>query len=432
MPGSQQGSSPRCIPELDYLKGRGLSQDIVYSRRCVKPSIAPKTDRNEITNITGPLFSDKTTVDLSSCDSIASIPCSPLTLHVTPPYPKRTYPELLFGVATTAERAKDSVLFFSHWLANSTAGLVCIVTDATSSNVDLPSLKNLFAQHGMDAVFVPPENKKLTTAQNHFAIIRNMLAISSASTKWLAILDDDTFFPSLYPLSQELEKHDYKAEQYIGALSEDLRAIKNWGYMAFGGAGVFLSVPIARVLNDHLEKCISEGPSEGDGILRECVYRHTRAKLTHIKDLHQQDLRGDESGFFEAGLQPLSLHHWKSWYNAPVDKMSRVASVCGDCFLQRWRFGTDTVLSNGYSVAVYRDGHEKVDLMRMEGTWGDTEGAFDHSIGPFRRKMEKGEKKSFKLLDAERVHGGFRQVYVWKDKERSRRDEVIELFWETG
>ncbi|XMA10916.1 hypothetical protein WAI453_003707 [Rhynchosporium graminicola] len=37
--------------------------------------------------------------------------------------------------------------------------------------------------------------------------------------------------------------------------------------------------------------------------------------------------------------------------------MHHAAEICDSCFLQRWQFGRDTVLSNGSSIAHYPDGH---------------------------------------------------------------------------
>src|SRR5690606_23493440 len=105
------------------------------------------------------------------------------------------------------------------------------------------------------------------------------------------------------------------------------------------------------------------------------------------------DMRGDVSGFFEAGLRVVSLHHWKSWYRHPVDAMALVARFCGDCFLQRWRFGTDTVLANGYSVSVYPGGLDGLELDKTEETWGESGRAFEFSLGPMRPKMRRGEKR---------------------------------------
>lgn len=142
------------------------------------------------------------------------------------------------------------------------------------------------------------------------------------------------------------------------------------------------------------------------------------------------------SGFFESGVQPLNLHHWKSWYHEPVVKMAAAAKFCGDCFLQRWQFGTDTLLSNGYSIVVYPPGSlANIDLDRTEQTWnniyGDVNPEYDFTIGPLRDRMGEGEKKSYTLVDTEiSNHGVMKQLYIWKgNREAGGLDEVVELIW---
>ncbi|KAK3490139.1 hypothetical protein B0T13DRAFT_405494, partial [Neurospora crassa] len=192
-----------------------------------------------------------------------------------------------------------------------------------------------------------------------------------------------------------------------------------------------------------LEQCITTASVQtGDGILRDCIYSHTRTRLTLVEGLNQHDIKGDPSGFFESGIWPvLSLHHWKSWYHAPVAKMARVAKeVCGDCFLMRVRFGTkeESLLSLGYSITQYpglANGLDDLDLSRVEGTWNEAERKekFAFSYGPIRRRLQVNkEKKSWRLVDVDGKKR-FRQIYVHKAAGPAvgeSMDEVIELVWE--
>ncbi|KAL2256257.1 hypothetical protein VTK26DRAFT_1926 [Humicola hyalothermophila] len=493
-----------CSQEMELLRrpDLGLTDNIVYTRRCVRP-IRGKVDRDEVANITSPLISSTTTLDLKAdCSAVEPPPCEPLLLRVPPAYPRRQYPHLLFGVASTYERIKDSLPVFAHWIAGTGAQLVVVISDAdipASNNNNLPDLGALEAEyraHGIQATLVPPTFKSpiprkgedpssssssssssshnpppgpAPVEQLHFLLIRDMLAHATPQTTWLGVLDDDTFFPSLYPLDQALSRHDHTRPAWLGALADNFVSISMWGYMAFGGAGVFLSVPLARELDPHLESCVRETtvPS-GDGMLRDCVYAHTTTKLTLLEGLYQHDIRGDPSGLFESGRHPLlSMHHWKSWYRAPVAAMAGVVRVCGDCFLQRWRFAGDTLLANGYSVTVYRDGLDGVDLGRVEATFRESEehggagGRFGFVYGPFRERLGEKRKKSYRLAAVDGVpgqpgtsgggtmgavmgmvgkgdkEGPFRQVYVHRaargDEEEEKgkaMDEVVELVWE--
>ncbi|KAK3320116.1 hypothetical protein B0T19DRAFT_362292 [Cercophora scortea] len=439
-----------CSSEIESLRlpELSLSDNILYSRRCVRP-VRGKVDRDAIANISRPLITSTTTVNLTSCIHADIEPCEPLTLHVPSPYPKIQYPHLIFGVATTYDRIRSSIPAFAHWLSGTGAQLVGTITDANEPNSDfnLTLLEESFRHAGVLATFKPPKlTKRISHEQDdarpvpvehhHFMLIRELLALSTPSTRWLGILDDDTFFPALYPLDQELHRYDASKPFWLGALSDDFDSVKLWGFMAFGGAGVFLSMPLARMLEPHSETCIRDTTiNTGDGILRDCVYAHSRTKLTIVPGLYQHDFRGDASGFYESGVRPLSVHHWKSWYKEPIPQMAAVTDVCGDCFLQRWRLGKDTMLANGYSITVYpgKEGTKTVDFGKIEGTWLHPGHEYDFSYGPLRKKLVEGEeKKTYKLREVRKGDGVFRQVYVYEGSKavEGGMDEVVELVWE--
>lgn len=448
------------VPEIEFLRRPqlGLTNTITYTRRCIKRKLTTNPARDTITNITTPLIPPSTRIDLTSCSTISLPPCDPLTLSVSPPYPTHShqYAHLLFGVATTYDRLNASLPSFAHWLSNTGARLLAIVADATPTT-NLTALTTLYQTHSINATFIPPllthrinrpsqqGTYPAPIEHHHFLLVRALLSHATPETSWLSIIDDDTFFPSLAPLSTALSHHDPTIPTWLGALSDDFNSIRTFGLMAFGGAGIFLSVPLATLLSPHLESCITTSPTPtGDGLLRDCIHTHTRAHLTLLPGLNQHDLRGDPSGFFESGAHPLSLHHWKSWYKAPVAAIARVATlVCGDCMLQRWRFGNDTILSNGYSIAVYDpDILAELDLARVEGTWSHATRDYDAAYGLLREKVKREHKKSYLLRDSVVQVGVdgkkvFRQVYVYRADEEayfqetpSGIDEVVELVWE--
>lgn len=447
------GAATGCDPDIAHLSSLGLSEEILYTRRCIKPVFdgAHASNRNAVGEIQRPLIDTQVAVNLSSSCSHEGImlpPCAPIALRVPPPYPKRAYPHLIFGISTTYDRLRESLPVFSHWLSASDALLVAVVVDAdddgetkSKTRRDLQALERLYQGSGMRLRCAKTRNSSLTVDQNHFTVIVDMLEAATPQTKWLGLLDDDTFFPSLYNMDRALSVHNAEESTWLGALSEDLEAIRNWGIMAFGGAGVFLSVPLARELAPHVDDClVSARRSTGDAILRDCIFSRTHTKLTTVEGLHQHDLMGDVAGFYESGPRPLlSVHHWKSWYREPVDRMAAVADVCGDCFLQRWRFGADTLLANGYSVTRYADGLDGIDLSRTEVTWVSPDGTNDNfawSLGPFRDRVPDGHKKTYKVLDAIRTPGGasrgggLRQLYAYRgNQELGEKDEVVELVW---
>ncbi|ORY66584.1 uncharacterized protein BCR38DRAFT_322362, partial [Pseudomassariella vexata] len=444
--GSDNSDDPRppptpgqCIQELDFLRQSQpqlkLSDRVSYSRRCIQP-VFSGSNRTEVGNISDSLFGHQILVNIEQCQDVRLPRCVPIRLPVSKPYPRKKYPHFIFGIATDYTRLAGSLDGFAHWLSNTDSKLVAVVTDMHMHNsTQINNLKLDFQHAGVDVVFEKPFDAKHSTSQSHFMVLVHMLALgdaASAPTRWYGLLDDDTFYPSLHPLDDALSALDHNRDFYVGTLSEDFNAIRNFGFMAFGGAGAYISAPLARKLGANAAACV-ERPTEGDIILRDCVYRHSKAKLTMLPGLYQQDMKGDASGFFESGVQALNFHHWKSWFKAPVVKMAATANYCGDCLMQRWRFGVDEVLANGYSIAKYRDGLETLDLDRMEGTWEQASHNFDFSIGPFRQRLGPELKKSYRLEEAkieESRAGGLRQLYVHRGNHSSGEfDEVVELVW---
>ncbi|KAK1829318.1 glycosyltransferase family 31 protein [Podospora conica] len=444
------------IPEIEFLRSSklGLTSSIVYTRRCVKPTRSASTNRDEIANITAPLISSKTTVNLTDCSAVELPPCEPLHLTVPLPFPTKQYPHLLFGIASNYERIVAGLPEFAHWLSDTGAQLIGIVADADdvrNPQYNLTTLTALYAARNITATFLPPTLKTRINGEgpppiehHHFLLVQTLHDHLTPATRWLGILDDDTFFPALAPLDAALAAHDHTQSTWLGALSDDFGSVRTWGMMAFGGAGIFVSPPLAAAVAARSDACLRNQPTAtGDGLLRDCIYAYTRTQLTLVPGLHQMDMRGDPSGFFEGGLRPLplSLHHWKSWFRAPVAAMARVATlVCGGCMLQRWRVGGDTVFTNGWSVAVY-DTLEGIDLDRVEGTWAHPTREFDPTYGMLRERVPRERKRSYLLREAveDTVDGKrvLRQVYVyrpeegWEDKTRAwEGDEVVEMFWE--
>jgi hypothetical protein len=265
----------------------------------------------------------------------------------------------------------------------------------------------------------------------------------------------------MHDLLSMLSKYDHTKPQYLGSLSEDWWAVNNYGLMGFGGAGVLLSVPTAKVINDHLDDCKEHlRTTAGDISVMDCIYQHSSTKLTHIPALHQVDMQGDLSGFYESGREMLSLHHWKegsaAGYKLEMEKMHLVADICDSCFLQRWQFSNDMVLTNGFSIAHYPEGHltgdspkimgddpEQINLEQMEKTWEHDMNVI-HSLAPLRKQLTEPAKIGYKLLDSflvESVDGSgnkdvVRQVYfkeeVEKEGHAKEQDHVLVLNWRAG
>lgn len=272
-----------------------LTKDILYSRRCINAKVSHNIDREEVTRIEEPLVINPVTIQISddgSEPSGVSLPdCAPLRLTVPNPYAaKEQFPELVFGMATTYDRLNmpETMESIEHWAAGTGSKWFVMVEDYTKRPAETLALQAVYRDRDIEANFIAPLSDATSTSQNHFLVLTQMVKESGPEAKWFGLLDDDTFFPHLEPLSTALGRLDHTVDMYVGTLSEDFGSVRNFGIMAYGGAGAYLSVHLAKKIGavEQAVACLDEAPENlGDIVLRNCVYHHSRAKLTPLHGL---------------------------------------------------------------------------------------------------------------------------------------------------
>lgn len=458
-----------CLQHLGWLEPYQFTYPIQYISRDVVARGRADAGRPSLTVMETPLFGDFLDIDLAKSQTVNIEHClPPLELEVAHgSMVKVDASNMIFGLQTTMKRLKETVKHLARWLPNTGARLYAIVIESEGVPADdnaMAALEKQFHQQGMLVHVIHPVRPIDSFAQRYFSLVSVMYSGRDEKTQWITTIDDDTFFPSMWDLQNMLKPYDWTKPQYIGSLSEDWWAVNHYGLMGFGGAGVMLSLPLAKTIDNHTEEYKEHlRTSAGDISIMECIYQYSSTKLTHISGLHQVDIHGDLSGFYESGREMLSLHHWKegsaAGYKLEMEKMHLVADICDSCFLQRWQFPGEILLSNGFSITSYPKGHltgqkpggilgigageaaEKIDLEQMEHTWGDDINVM-HSLAPLREKMTEETKVGYKLLDSMYVKGEevgapgervVRQIYFKEGGEgEGSRDTVLVLNWRSG
>ena len=453
------------MPRLQELKQKyNLGEKFHYMKRHVRFTRTKGLERKRMTTVNQSFLQGnfrtvdtRADYDEAACDA-------PLEFQVSAsdfPYTVNAS-DYMFGVSTTFKRfmnpSTTPINEWIYWLTdshgNSNGGkLVLMLLDA--SDDELQEVANLLGDVGID-VEVYHSDSSLEMAVRYFSLIPTLYTHPEAKKKkWLVTCDDDTFFPNMHGLLEKMETHDHTREMYIGTLSEDIQAIERHGSQAFGGGGVFLSLPLAEKLTELFSSCTTEqkiheansgwGP-QGDIILHNCIYENTETRLTTFWDLWQLDIIGSASGFYEWGIKPLSLHHYRggSWHKAKPATYAKVAYACGeDCTFQRFQTKDDYILS-GYSISHYPEG-VTFDTNQAEGTFRaipENKGwNLDFKVGPQRPSLEKtGRKMSWDMEESEmQSDGSILQTYIRKQNDErwvnpdgepmSNIDGVIELVW---
>jgi hypothetical protein len=241
----------------------GLQEKIDYGRRYIRFH-RENMPRASMTTINNDLFPNGFDV-INVNKPPTSTACSkPLDVPVT----RSSYPstadasDLLFGISTTFERLSDPktgpITEWSHWLTNGNrksngAGLILRLVDA--SNAELEATRQMMSEMGMD-VKVFPADSKIEMAKRYLSLLPALYQESQhKKRKYLVMCDDDTFFPSMHRLLNRLSTYDHTTDLYIGTFSEDVNNVQRHGPQAFGDAGVFFSVPLAKKVSSFFSQC---------------------------------------------------------------------------------------------------------------------------------------------------------------------------------
>ncbi|PWA53079.1 hypothetical protein CTI12_AA295520 [Artemisia annua] len=130
--------------------------------------------------------------------------------------------------------------------------------------------------------------------------------------RWYIMGDDDSMFFA-DNLVDVLSAYDHTKYIYLGGHSECYMSNQIYSHdMGFGGAGLILSYPLAKMVQKNIEDCFRRYPylNSADLILMTCV-NDFGVSMTAHQGLHQIDLHGDISGLFSSHPKAplLSLHH---------------------------------------------------------------------------------------------------------------------------
>ena len=423
-------SSVQCQPDFDALRRLDVHKLSEYTRREV---IAVPSSNEALPirqNLQTPLFErrlsndvDRLSVQQSQDDCM--IP-EPVTVQVLQPPRNVDASHIDFGVATTLGRLNESLDAFSHWAGYTKTRIFALIEPDKDKRTHEVQAK---ADSLGINLYITENDEEYQ--RRYFTLVSHLGKHMRPQTRWSCVIDDDTFFLSMSELVKALGEYDDTQPTYVGGLSESIPQIGVFGLMGFGGAGVFLSRPLVEEISkpEVFEACLNTDHT-GDRRISLCIYQHTYTHLTINHRLHQLDVQGDVSGFFESGRQPpLSVHHWKSWFHMDMAKLSVVSELCGDsCLLRQWKFADGWILTNGFSVMKYSqelDPNDKTMELTWEGQNGAVHESFLHEFGPLRGK--DWDKFSYVLEDSVLDGNKVRQWYVHRDAEMG--DQILELIW---
>lgn len=454
------------VDDLTYvrklLKENKIGPEIEYAARTIR-YVPDARQRKSITEVNQNLFPQSfKNITISKNQNLPSSRLLDLHVKQSPRPDQVDASDLIFGVSTTYDRFTNEgtspMKEWVRWLTDGNghtngAGLILALFNTTEEN--LGKAAKTLESVGINATVVP-SNLELDMPGRYVDLVHMLYNHPTRSSrKYFVLIDDDTFFPYMNEFRNTLRQYDPAKPYYIGTFTERVDWIlQNGAPFAYGGGGIVLTEPAAQkivglpCLEKKEDGSYVLASDQGDRLLFNCLREHTDITLTYLPSLHQEDQFGDPSGFYESGIQPLSLHHYKSWHHFNPDRMHVVADACGEsCVLQRFQFLDNYIITNGFSVVHYPQGID-FDPLQTEGTFGSGndgdsllhETVFSYSFGQLRKNMNHtGKKKGWELLGAKKEGDGrVKQVYVkrrgegrWlaEGEDAPLRDSIVVLTW---
>ncbi|GAA5859839.1 hypothetical protein JCM8547_004350 [Rhodosporidiobolus lusitaniae] len=397
-------------------------------------------------------------------------------MHAVPSSPRPAVPatwkpsSVMFGMSTTPDRVLWNLPVWANWVPARTGErgpavldptkhvqtsqlpLVLVVTPPPNPTEQLRTREAVDEANGM-GMYVemrPREADRFET--RYFGLAEEMWneshkrALEGVQTDWFIFSDDDTFYPDFDSLVRLLSQYDPTEDWLIGTLSESTKQVAQWGHIAYGGAGIIVSRATLEKMNAPgvWQECLNKYGSAfgGDAMITHCAAdvmgKEAKEALIVDSTLHQLDIRGDGTGFFQSGFLITSLHHWGSWFDlfppwhesGAGDKRKGISlvgkaakAVGGDNWGRRYVFEEGkVVVALGYSVTVEGRAVSEVELEKSEHTWWEFE-----TFHPIRPGQEEGvEKRTYYLTSVRQLDPSG----VYRLEHKNREGERVDIVWD--
>ncbi|CEQ42010.1 SPOSA6832_03781, partial [Sporobolomyces salmonicolor] len=359
-------------------------------------------------------------------------------VHEVPSSPRPRVPEgwkpssVMFGMSTVPDRVLWNLPVWSHWVPahsspldptnpvqTSALPMVLVLTPPPNPTESARTREAVEEAQGM-GMYVemrPREAERFET--RYFALAEEMWKEAQRrqrdggiKTDWFIFGDDDTFFPDFDSLARLLSSYDPEEDRLIGS-----HCLAKFG-ASFGGDAM-ISHCAALVMDKDIKEALT---------LDETVH----------SGLHQLDIRGDGTGFFQSGFLITSLHHWGSWFTLfppwhesgagdlrkGISLVGKAAqAVGGDNWGRRYVFeGGKVFVSLGYSITVAKEPVSESDLAMSEHTWWDFE-----TFHPTRPGQEEGlDKRTYYMTGVRTLSTDG----IFRLEHKNREGERVDLVWD--
>ncbi|SCZ88893.1 BZ3501_MvSof-1269-A2-R1_C65g00367 [Microbotryum saponariae] len=398
---------------------------------------------------------------------------------------------ICFRMTTTVKRAMMMSELWTRWLlapdapstdstraASSLRPACMILLSSQEDPDDIEDLKRMLKSRSCHVGFEQAVREVRGPGLGHGAAIHCI----RRRAWWFIFNDDDTFWLDMRALRRMLAKYDPSTPLFVGATSESVNQLQQFGRMAFGGAGMLASAPLLHKMNNNWDECYKQFRQifGGDEMLTRCAALAkgaTKQTVTTEERVYivQFDVPGDTTGMLQSGIPFLNLHHYLggSWvhlfgYGSYLEDFAQIrlvnqaaAFLGGDNMFKRYVFGDGRwLLVLGYSITIFEEKLKK-DMLRewyvtdprhfnqplvcailtpdffflQEHTWyeGYRLSYEDRPSIPERRGDEgKPAKQTLHFLSSTSAMFTYAQADAWYEHMASEDRVRIEVLWDGG
>ncbi|MED6183251.1 hypothetical protein PIB30_036237 [Stylosanthes scabra] len=161
---------------------------------------------------------------------------------------------ILFGISASVKTWATRHHYIDlWWQPNVTRGFLWLEREPYQNDT-WPETSPPYKVSGNTSLFKygGPQRHQIRMAR----VVKESFELGLENVRWFVMGDDDTvFFPE--NLVSVLSKYDHNEMYYLGGNSESVEQNEgNFFKMAYGGAGIAISYPLAMVLAKGFDKCI--------------------------------------------------------------------------------------------------------------------------------------------------------------------------------
>ncbi len=232
---------PLLTQDLTHIARHVRTPTFTYVKRSIRTRrVDTGGERSTLIPVHEPLFGSPHILSKTNLSGLTIDSEEILTLDV-PSSPRVDTSIFSFGIATKVPRLQQSLPQLRHWLPSSGAQLHVSIPPESWSSLSSAYLE-LETSFRQARINLNLHASDLPFAKAYFSLIKVLYEARTPKTKWLVLIDDDTFVPSLPYLAQHLNSnYDASKEAMVAALSDNLEQIRTFGLVS----------PVARSKNSY-------------------------------------------------------------------------------------------------------------------------------------------------------------------------------------